>query len=132
VTFPGRAHHDIALQGAAVFVMPISKLKPFLHAVDTPDWILRPRGLLDFQEQPPELGTARIAFQIVTGIGNAAAGDVRALIPPICKLMYCSKDFADVARGAMVRIIAGDPSAIAAWADSLQNLIVNGSEIIWE
>lgn len=118
VTFPTRGDYDIALQAVAVFVMPFAKIQPF-QLEEEQDWMLHPQGLLDFNEDITGSGAASIASRIATAIGEAAVGEVQELIPARVKIMYCSKDFTHAARGAIIRIVKGEPGAVGLWADAL-------------
>jgi hypothetical protein len=134
--FPGRIQSDIIIQSAVIFVMPIDKIRPFLLSdEESPDWMLRPRGLLDFQDKSGGHGVESAALQIVMAIGNRGGEEKipDEVMRRLVKLMYKSKEFAAVARGALVRVVTIDPELINVWAEALR-MVLNegGNEILWD
>jgi hypothetical protein len=132
LVFPGRIQFDIIMQSAVIFAMPIEKIRPFLKAEEEgPDWMIRPRGLLDFEG----IGVEGAAGEIVLAIGNRK-GEAKVpdeVIDRLVRLMYKSKEFAAVARAALVRVAMADNDLIGVWVRVLKNVMKEGGkEILWE
>jgi hypothetical protein len=134
--FPGRIQSDIIMQSAVIFVMPIDKIRPFLHSEEqSPDWMLRPRGLLDFQDKLGGHGVESAALQIVLAIGNRPDEEKvpDEVVARLVKLMYKCKGLAAVARGALVRVATVDPELINLWAAALSAILrEGGDEVLWD
>jgi hypothetical protein len=134
--FPGRIDCDIIMQTAVIFVMPFEKIRPFLtRKSELPEWMLRPRALLDFQERGGGRGAQAAAHQIVRAIeGTTGASEIGSdVIDGVVKLMYRSKEFAGAARGAIVRVAAAEPSIVVKWAEGLERLLKEGGDdILWD
>jgi hypothetical protein len=125
--FPRRSDHEIAMQGAAIFVVKTDKLRTFLD-VDAvgPDWIARPVKFDDFEDpggspKNPVLKTcALVASAIVVSEEDVIDPQ---LVESLVTVLYQKKEFSVFARSALIRILRARPEVLETWVETLRRLL---------
>jgi hypothetical protein len=131
IVFPKEIEADIIIQHAVIFIMKTSDIHKFItiRPADS-SWITNPRDLLDFSDDiatESDKETSAVC-QCVMAMAPSAADPIDPeLFAELVRIMYHSPEASNLARGAVVRIVAVKPELVRNWAEVLKQMIVENA-----
>jgi hypothetical protein len=124
--FPGPTMSDIILQSAAIFIMKIDQIKPYLyHENSLASWTATPQSLMDFADciRQDRSRVEVVAQQLATTVLLQEGQEIDpALIHQIVRAMYARPPFSLAFRSALVHIGEARP-LVREWADGLREAV---------